>query len=76
MTNATFFRNYFSEILPSLNFFTWSKNVTSLINNIGIIDEIAIKFYDNPSIKMINNKLKIIGKFLSRQLVLIDVKKV
>ena len=34
----------FTEIAPSLNFFKWSENVTSLTNNLDIFNSIVLTF--------------------------------
>lgn len=42
MKIATTFNDLFPEIIPSLNDFKCPENVTSLVNNLGIIDNIVL----------------------------------
>ena len=41
---TTTFNDYFEEIILSLNLFKWPGNVTSLADNLAIVDNIVLKF--------------------------------
>lgn len=55
---ATTFNDLFPEIIPSLNRFKCPENVTSLVNNLGIIDNIVLNpkksGFNLPPIPVVN----------------------
>ena len=48
MKIGTTFNNYFAEIVSSLNLYKLRGNVTSLANNIDIVDSIVLNFHNHP----------------------------
>ena len=52
----------------------YAGNVISLANNRDTICNIALKFHNHPSIKMIKNKVRKIAKFSFQQVTLVDVR--